>query len=228
MAVAVWEQFGGMRVLSSCICSTLFVSVCAMKGIPIGPLAQWGKDLTYYLTPFFCLVNWDSTTLVAHVEGRTCLWAEYFTCLHACMRAYMHTCIHAYLHTSIHEYMHTSIHEYIQTSIHPYIHTCTHTYVYTYIYTYILTYIHTYIHTHTYICIHTLKNETSYSNEGTSTTCQWMTNTFEHLGHLGGSLIKFMLEHKLWYKYSTVVWGKTPKKNSTRKTNATRDRTRAH
>ena len=45
-------------MLSSCICSTL-VSVCAMKGIPIGPLAQWGKDLTYYLTPFFCLVNWD-------------------------------------------------------------------------------------------------------------------------------------------------------------------------
>ena len=43
-------------MLSSCICSTL-VSVCAMKGIPIGPLAQCGKDLTYYLTPFFCLVN---------------------------------------------------------------------------------------------------------------------------------------------------------------------------
>ena len=43
---------------SSCICSTL-VSVCAMKGIPIGPLAHWGNDLTYYLTPFFCLVNWD-------------------------------------------------------------------------------------------------------------------------------------------------------------------------
>ena len=42
----------------SCICSPL-VSVWAMKGIPIGPLAQWGKDLTYYLTPFFCLVNWD-------------------------------------------------------------------------------------------------------------------------------------------------------------------------
>ena len=45
-------------MLGSCICSTL-VSVCAMKGIPIGPLAQWGKDLTYYFTPFFCLINWD-------------------------------------------------------------------------------------------------------------------------------------------------------------------------
>ena len=44
-------------MLSSCICSSL-VSVCAMEGIPIGPLAQWGKDLTYYLTPSFCLVNW--------------------------------------------------------------------------------------------------------------------------------------------------------------------------
>ena len=43
-------------MLSSCICSTL---VCAMESIPIGPLAQWGKDLTYYLTPSFCLVNWD-------------------------------------------------------------------------------------------------------------------------------------------------------------------------
>ena len=49
---AIW----GMGMLSSCICSTQ-VSVCAIKGIPIGPLAQRGKDLTYYLTPFFCLVN---------------------------------------------------------------------------------------------------------------------------------------------------------------------------
>ena len=48
-----------MGMLSSCICSTL-VSLCAMKGIPIGPLAQWGKDLTYYLSPSFCLVNWDT------------------------------------------------------------------------------------------------------------------------------------------------------------------------
>ena len=32
---AIW----GMGMLSSCICSTL-VSVCGMKGIPIGPLAQ--------------------------------------------------------------------------------------------------------------------------------------------------------------------------------------------
>ena len=32
---AIW----GMGMLSSCICSTL-MSVCAMKGIPIGPLAQ--------------------------------------------------------------------------------------------------------------------------------------------------------------------------------------------
>ena len=38
MAVTVWELLG-MGMLSSCICSTL-VSVCAMKGIPIGPLAQ--------------------------------------------------------------------------------------------------------------------------------------------------------------------------------------------
>ena len=38
-----------------------------MKGIPIGPLAQWGKDLTYYFTPFFCLVNWDM-----HNPGSAC------------------------------------------------------------------------------------------------------------------------------------------------------------
>ena len=50
---AIW----GMGMLSSFICSTL-VSMCAMKGIPLGPLAQWGKDLTHCLTPFFCLVNW--------------------------------------------------------------------------------------------------------------------------------------------------------------------------
>ena len=52
--VAIW----GMGMLSSCICSTL-VSVCEIKGILVGPLAQWGKDLTYYIIPFFCLVNWD-------------------------------------------------------------------------------------------------------------------------------------------------------------------------
>ena len=49
-----------------CICSTL-VPVCAMKGIPIGPLAQWGKAFTYYLTPFFFLVNWDM-----HYPGSAC------------------------------------------------------------------------------------------------------------------------------------------------------------
>ena len=37
------------------------------KVFPIGPLAQWRKDLTYYLTPFFCLVNWDM-----HYPGSTC------------------------------------------------------------------------------------------------------------------------------------------------------------
>ena len=45
-------------MLSSYICSTL-MSVCAMKGIPTVPMPQWGNDLTYYLTPFYCLVNWD-------------------------------------------------------------------------------------------------------------------------------------------------------------------------
>ena len=55
-----------MGVLSSCICST-HVSVGAVKGIPIRPLAQWGKDLTYYLTPFICLVKWDM-----HYQGSAC------------------------------------------------------------------------------------------------------------------------------------------------------------
>ena len=62
---AIW----GMGMLSSCICSTL-VSVCAMKGIPIGPLAQWEKDLTYYLTPFFCLVNCDMYYLRSACRGK--------------------------------------------------------------------------------------------------------------------------------------------------------------
>ena len=64
----LWQFGSYLRygMFSSCICSTL-VSVCAMKGIPIGPLAQWGKDLTYYLTPFFCLVNWDM-----HYPGSAC------------------------------------------------------------------------------------------------------------------------------------------------------------
>ena len=64
----LWQFGSYLRygMLSSCICSTL-VSMCAMKGIPIGPLAQWGKDLTYCLTPFFCLVTWDM-----HYPGSAC------------------------------------------------------------------------------------------------------------------------------------------------------------
>ena len=64
----LWQFGSYLRygMLSSCICNTL-VSVCAMKGIPIGPLAQWGKHLTYYLTPFFCLVNWGM-----HYPGSAC------------------------------------------------------------------------------------------------------------------------------------------------------------
>ena len=64
----LWQFGSYLRygVLGSCICSTL-VSVHAMKGIPIGPLARWGKDLTYYLTPFICQVNWDM-----HYPGSAC------------------------------------------------------------------------------------------------------------------------------------------------------------
>ena len=88
MTLTVWELFEvGYGMLSSCICSTL-VSACAMKGIPIGPLAQWGKDLTYYLTPFFCLVNEICTTLVVHVEGHTCRRADYFTYIHVFFSKY--------------------------------------------------------------------------------------------------------------------------------------------
>ena len=97
-------QFGSYLrygMLSSCICSTL-VSVCAMKGIPIGPLVPWGKDLTYYLTPFFCLINWDTvcTTLVVHVEGQTWLRADY---IHVYISIYInyYTLIFEILHVSI-------------------------------------------------------------------------------------------------------------------------------
>ena len=57
MTVTVWELlgYGGWLI----VVFAALVSVYVLKGIPIGPLAQWGKDLTYYLTPFFCLVNWD-------------------------------------------------------------------------------------------------------------------------------------------------------------------------
>ena len=78
----LWQFVSYLRcgMLSCCICSTL-VSVCARKGISIGPLAQWGKDLTYYLTSFFCLVNWDMhyPGSLVHVEGQTCLRADDFT-----------------------------------------------------------------------------------------------------------------------------------------------------
>ena len=64
----LWQFSSYLRygMFSSCICRTL-VSVCAMKGIPVGLLTQWGKDLTYCLTPFFCLVNWDM-----HYPGSAC------------------------------------------------------------------------------------------------------------------------------------------------------------
>ena len=66
-----------MGMLSSCIYGTL-ASVCAMKGIPIEPLAQRGKELAYYLTSFAQKTE-ICTTLVVHVEGRTCFRAEYST-----------------------------------------------------------------------------------------------------------------------------------------------------
>ena len=66
MAVIVWELFGVWGYLVVLFAALL--SVCAMKGIPIGlPLAQWGKDFTYYLTPFLSLVNWDM-----HYPGSVC------------------------------------------------------------------------------------------------------------------------------------------------------------
>ena len=74
---AIW----GTGLLSSCISSTV-ESVCAMKGIPIGPLAEWGKDLTYYLTPFFCLVNWDM-----YYPGNACRGTD----LPPCRILYIHT-----------------------------------------------------------------------------------------------------------------------------------------
>ena len=49
-----------------------------MKGNPIGPLAQWGKDLTYYHSfhlssklryVLFCLVNWDMYYLDSACRG---------------------------------------------------------------------------------------------------------------------------------------------------------------
>ena len=62
---AIWD----MGMLSSCICSTL-VSVCAMKGIPIGPLTRWGKEFAYYLTPLLCLENWDMYHLGGACRGK--------------------------------------------------------------------------------------------------------------------------------------------------------------
>ena len=50
---AIWGMGCLVVVFAALLC------MCAMKGIPIGPLAQWGKDLTYYLTPIFCLGNLD-------------------------------------------------------------------------------------------------------------------------------------------------------------------------
>ena len=56
----LWQcgSYLGSGMFSSCIWSTL-VPVCAMKGIHIEPLAQWGKALAYYLAPLLCLENWD-------------------------------------------------------------------------------------------------------------------------------------------------------------------------
>ena len=81
----LWQFRSYLRygMLSSCICSTL-LSVCAMKGIPIGPLAYWGKYLTYYHTPFFCLVNWDM-----HFPGSACRGTD----LPSGRLLYMHACI---------------------------------------------------------------------------------------------------------------------------------------
>ena len=63
---AIW----GIGMLSSCIYGTL-VSVCAMKGIPIEPLAQRGKELAYYLSPLLCLENGDM-----YYPGDACRWKD--------------------------------------------------------------------------------------------------------------------------------------------------------
>ena len=65
MAVIVWELLGVWGCLV--VVFAAFLCLCAMKGIPLGPQAQWGKDLTCYLTAFFCLVNWDM-----YNPGSTC------------------------------------------------------------------------------------------------------------------------------------------------------------
>ena len=64
-----------MEMLSSCICSTL-VSVCAMRGIPLGRAGSVRKGL--YILPHSFLLS-SKLRYVVHVEGRTCLRAEYFT-----------------------------------------------------------------------------------------------------------------------------------------------------
>ena len=83
----LWQFGNYLRygMLGSCICSTL-VSVCAMKGIPIGPLAQWGKDLAYYLTLLFCLVNRDM-----HYPGSACRGTD----LPSGRLLYLHICLHS-------------------------------------------------------------------------------------------------------------------------------------
>ena len=82
-----------MGILSSCICNTLG-SVCAMKGIPMGPLAQWGKDFTYYLAPFFCLVNWDMYYPGSAYRGTDLPPGRIlYTHTHTYIYIYIHICI---------------------------------------------------------------------------------------------------------------------------------------
>ena len=54
MAVTVWELFGVWGCLIVVFAALLCLFVQWKVGpIPIGPLAQCGKDLTYYITHFF-------------------------------------------------------------------------------------------------------------------------------------------------------------------------------
>ena len=84
----LWQFGSYLRygMLSRCICSTL-VFVCAMKGIPIGSLTQWGKDLTYILSHSFLLSSklryvlpWQCMSMDGSASGQNALHTYILYC----------------------------------------------------------------------------------------------------------------------------------------------------
>ena len=81
--VLIWELFWGIGMLSSCICSTLVCMCNERYSHRVTGSVRKGLHILPHSFLLSSKLRW-CTALVVHVEGRTCLRAEYFTYIPTC------------------------------------------------------------------------------------------------------------------------------------------------